>query len=86
MSDMVKRTIITWALNKEFLHGKMSFIAGPRQVGKTSTVQMFLKGIKQEENYCNWDSIALKQKFAKNPLFFKETLPPPFKKKILGCL
>lgn len=78
---MIKRTLTTWTLNKDFLHGKMSFIAGPRQIGKTTTVRRFLKDIRQEKNYFNWDSISLKQKFAKNPLFFKEGLPPVPKKK-----
>ena len=78
---MIKRTLITWALNKDFLHRKMSFIAGPRQIGKTTTVRNFLEDINQGKNYFNWDSIALKQKFAKNPLFFKEDMPPPSKKK-----
>jgi hypothetical protein len=52
----------------------MSFICGPRQIGKTTLVQNHLKKLKQEEHYHNWDSIHLKQKFAKNPLFFLETL------------
>lgn len=78
---MIERTIRFWALNEDFLHHRMSFIAGPRQIGKTTTVQKFLKDMHQEDNYYNWDSITLKKKFAENPLFFKEGLPPMSKNK-----
>ena len=63
-----------WALNSDFLGRRMSFITGPRQVGKTTLVQMHLKRIKQENLYYNWDTITAKRKFSENPLFFLENI------------
>ncbi|MGR3316941.1 MAG: ATP-binding protein [Candidatus Anammoxibacter sp.] len=76
IANMITRTIAIWALNEDFLNQRMSFIAGPRQIGKTTMVKSFLKDISQGNNYFNWDTISLKQKFAQNPLFFKEEAPP----------
>ncbi len=73
---MINRVLETWAFDRSFLHNKMSFIAGPRQVGKTTLAQKFLKNLAQEDCYYNWDTLGFKQQFAKNPLFFKETFPP----------
>lgn len=53
----------------------MSFIAGPRQVGKTTLVQGFLQEIKQEFLYYNWDTVTTKRKFSENKLFFLENIP-----------
>jgi predicted AAA+ superfamily ATPase len=66
-----------WALDENFLHGRMSFICGPRQIGKTTLVQNHLEQIKQNENYHNWDSLSLRQRFAANPLFFIENITIP---------
>ncbi len=66
-----------WALNPEFLAGRMSFISGPRLLGKTTLVTEFLKEIGQEKNYYNWDTLTVKRKFAQNPLFFIENIPEP---------
>ena len=73
-----------WALDENFLHGRMSFICGPRQIGKTTLVQNHLEQIKQNENYHNWDSLSLRQRFASNPLFFIEniTIPLSFGNKV----
>ncbi len=66
-----------WALDLGFLHGRMSFICGPRQIGKTTLVQRHLERLDQIENYHNWDSIALRQQFASNPFFFIENIALP---------
>ena len=64
-----------WALNPAFLGRRMSFIAGPRQVGKTTLVQGYLQDIKQEYLYYNWDAITTKRKYSENQLFFLENIP-----------
>ncbi len=66
-----------WALDKQSLHDRMSFICGPRQIGKTTLVQHYLKQVNYLKNYYNWDSIILRQKFASNPLFFIENVSYP---------
>ena len=74
---IIDQTLPQWALDLGFLHGRMSFICGPRQIGKTTLVQSHLERLGQIENYHNWDSIALRQQFASNPLFFIENISLP---------
>lgn len=71
---MIDHIVRQWALNEDFLHGRMSFICGPRQVGKTTLGQKHLEQLNQTRNYHNWDSLALRRKFAANPHFFIEDL------------
>ena len=65
------------ALDESFLHRRMSFICGPRQIGKTTLAQNHLERVKQSKNYHNRDSLSLRQKFASNPLFYIENIPIP---------
>lgn len=66
-----------WALDQNFLHGRMSFICGPRQIGKTTLARNLLKEINQNENYYNWDSLSLRQEFSSDSFFFIENLSLP---------
>jgi len=70
----INHTIRQWALDENFLYGRMSFICGPRQIGKTTLAQNHLERIKQSENYHNWDSLSLRQQFASNSFFFIENM------------
>ena len=70
----INHIIQQWSLDENFLHGRMSFICGPRQIGKTTLAQQHLEGLKQNEHYYNWDSISLRRQFATNPVFFIENL------------
>ena len=74
---VIDQILRQWALNLDFLHGRMSFICGPRQIGKTTLAQHHLERLNQIENYHNWDSIALRQQFASNPFFFIENISLP---------
>ena len=71
---MINHILKNWALDESFLYDRMSFICGPRQIGKTTLVQNHLEQVKQKENYHNWDSLSLRQAFASNPLFFIDYL------------
>ncbi len=73
----INHIIRQWALDENFLYGRMSFICGPRQIGKTTLAQNHLELIKQSENYHNWDSLSLRQKFASNSFFFIENMSLP---------
>lgn len=53
----------------------MAFIAGPRQIGKTTAVQRFLADQGQPRLYYNWDAPTVKRRFAANRVFFIEDLP-----------
>lgn len=70
------RQLLNWALADESLHGRMAFIAGPRQIGKTTAVQRFLGQQGQPQLFYNWDTQTVKRRFAANPGFFVEDLPP----------
>lgn len=49
-----------------FKHGKMAFITGPRQVGKTTLAQELLqKGA--EGRYYSWDDLEFKRSWVKDP-------------------
>ena len=73
----INHVIWQWALDECFLHDRMSFICGPRQIGKTTLARNHLEQVKQIENYHNWDSMSLRQQFASNPFFFIENIPLP---------
>lgn len=74
MPNFQRRTL-TWALSDSFLRGRMSFISGPRQIGKTTAVRNFLSAQGYEKLYYNWDTVTVKRRFSGNPLFFLEDLP-----------
>lgn len=49
---------------------QMRFIAGPRQVGKTTLAKKFLKSKKSEAFYYDWDKRAVRSRFRADPDFF----------------
>ncbi|MBI2338914.1 MAG: ATP-binding protein [Deltaproteobacteria bacterium] len=58
---------------------KMAFIAGPRQVGKTTLAQAMLAGGPGDEGYYNWDIETHKKMILKDPVYFWQAPPdtPP---------
>ncbi len=52
-------------------HGKMAFLSGPRQVGKTTLARQLQKTFSQSL-YFNWDIITDQKRLLKNPYFFEE--------------
>jgi predicted AAA+ superfamily ATPase len=74
---IINHILQQWAFDLGFLHGRMSFICGPRQIGKTTLAQNHLESLNQLENYHNWDGMTLRQQFASNPLFFIENIALP---------
>ena len=71
----IEPVIGRWALDAAFLHDRMSFICGPRQIGKTTLIRRHLDRLPQGGQYYNWDSMALRRQFAANALFFLEGIP-----------
>lgn len=65
-----------WVLIKRFAHklisqtinqdSPMTFLTGPRQVGKTFLARTY------STNYYNWDTSEVKKQFLKNPYFFRQ--------------
>ena len=57
---------------------KMAFIAGPRQVGKTTLAKHLLAKVGMEELYFNWDIESHRRLIVKNPEgFWKNSQFPP---------
>lgn len=66
---------------------QMRFIAGPRQVGKTTLAKTFLKAQGDEPLYYNWDKREVRQRFKKEPYFFhSDTLGKKTDKKRWICM
>jgi predicted AAA+ superfamily ATPase len=61
---------------------KMAFIAGPRQVGKTTLAKYLLSEVQMEAFYFNWDIESHRKAIIKNPEdFWKRAGVPPAKRK-----
>jgi len=52
--------------NLALKHGKMAFITGPRQVGKT-TIAKHLLSQYPDGRYYNWDDVAFRRRWIKDP-------------------
>ena len=73
---MIDPVLRHWAFDTDFLRERMSFICGPRQVGKTTLARGHLSRLGQDAHYFNWDSLALRRKYAADPEFFIRDLSP----------
>ena len=71
----IYQVVGTWAFDEKFLRKRMIFLAGPRQIGKTTLSLLKLKEVGQKENYYNWDTLSVRQAFIQNPYFFLEKIP-----------
>ena len=74
---MLQRTLGR-QLERIMSHGKMAFLSGPRQVGKTTLAREFQKSFSQSL-YLNWDIINDQNRLLKNPYFFEEADREPAK-------
>jgi len=70
----MKRIQSTYLFDPEVNAGKMIFLSGPRQVGKTTLVKNRLRETKNEELYFNWDDPYVRREYTKNPHFLKTYL------------
>jgi hypothetical protein len=70
MADM-QRLVGRYIFDPEISTGKMIFLSGPRQVGKTTFALNWLASMGVEGTYFNWDDPAVKKDYNQNPLHFK---------------
>jgi uncharacterized protein len=63
-----------YLFDPEVTAGKMIFLSGPRQVGKTFLVKQKLSELKNEALYFNWDDPVVRRTYNKNPHFLKALL------------
>jgi predicted AAA+ superfamily ATPase len=73
MSELIQRYIAPIFPDPTFGR-QMRFIAGPRQVGKTTMVKAFLKKEHCEKLYYNWDVKDIRARYRKNSEFFMEDI------------
>src|SRR3990172_7746564 len=74
---------LTPEINRFFVdETKMAFIAGPRQVGKTTLAKHLLAQVVMEAFYFNWDIESHRKVIIKNPEdFWQRTAVPPVERK-----
>ncbi len=69
IGHMIKRTLYNICFD-ELFGRQMRFIAGPRQVGKTTLAKEWLKENGCVELYYNWDKRGVKDRFKTDPYFY----------------
>lgn len=71
----MQRIIGRYLFDPELTAGKMIFLIGPRQVGKTTFALNWLdQKTGSRTTYFNWDDPAVMSQYRKNPLFFRNTI------------
>jgi len=79
----MERTVNKYIFDQEMNAGKMIFLTGPRQVGKTTFARNWLAGQKADDLYFNWDDPAVAADYKRNPLYFTNIINERFEKKPL---
>jgi predicted AAA+ superfamily ATPase len=67
--ELKSRQVHAYIWDDELSQGKMVFLSGPRQIGKTSYARALLAA-GQAGRYFNWDNAAVRRLYAKDPFFF----------------
>lgn len=68
------RSILPYWTEPEWLGGRMLFLSGPRQVGKTTLVISTL--CPDRKGYYNWDNRKVREAYARDPDFFVGSASP----------
>jgi len=75
----MERLVSEYIFDPEINAGKMIFLTGPRQVGKTTFAKNWLASTGIEGTYFNWDDPAVRSEYTRNPLYFRNILNEKFK-------
>lgn len=79
----MERLIKQYIFDPEMNAGKMIFLTGPRQIGKTTFARNWLAAQEADDNYFNWDAPSIVKEYKRNPLFFKNIIDSRSSKKPL---
>lgn len=74
----MERLIGTYIFDPVMTEGKMIFLSGPRQVGKTTFAQMWLDSTDTEGTYFNWDDPSVMVEYRRNPIYLKNFIEDRF--------
>ena len=77
----MERLVGRYIFDPEMTAGKMVFLSGPRQVGKTTFALNWLTSLGMEGTYFNWDDPAVRREYSRNPLLFRNIIDEKFKGK-----
>jgi uncharacterized protein len=77
----MERLVGKYIFDPEISPGKMIFLSGPRQVGKTTFALNWLASMGVEGTYFNWDDPVVKREYSRNPLFFRNIILSKFQGK-----
>jgi predicted AAA+ superfamily ATPase len=77
----MERIVGKYIFDPEITEGKMVFLSGPRQVGKTTFALNWLKSMGIEGTYFNWDDPAVRSEYNRNPLYFRNIVLSQFRGK-----
>jgi uncharacterized protein len=68
------RFLSSYIFDPEISSGKMLFLTGPRQVGKTTFAKNWLASLGAVGTYFDWDDPAVRSEHRKNPLYFRNII------------
>jgi predicted AAA+ superfamily ATPase len=75
----MERLVGKYLFDPEISAGKMVFLTGPRQVGKTTFAKNWLSSERVEDTYFDWDDPAVRSEYNRNPLYFRNIVNAQFK-------
>ncbi|PIT99062.1 MAG: hypothetical protein COT74_12550 [Bdellovibrionales bacterium CG10_big_fil_rev_8_21_14_0_10_45_34] len=73
--SVIRRYLLDEISKDALAQGKIAFISGPRQVGKTTMTQTLLKELRQEQNYFTWDDDEFRKAWTKDPKSLIRQIP-----------
>jgi predicted AAA+ superfamily ATPase len=72
----MERLVGHYIFDPEITEGKMIFLSGPRQVGKTTFALNWLASMGVEGTYFDWDDPIVRSEYHRNPLYFNNIILP----------
>ena len=77
----MERLVGHYIFDPEITEGKMIFLSGPRQVGKTTFALNWLASMGVEGTYFDWDDPSVRSEYHRNPLYFNNIILSRFQGK-----
>lgn len=77
----MERLVGKYIFDPEISAGKMIFLSGPRQVGKTTFALNWLASLGVDGTYFNWDDPVVRREYDRNPLYFRNIIFSKFQGK-----